>query len=66
MFEAFILVCSVYNFSDCRTLKDLRGPYQEISQCHERIEQMRHDAENTLPFVVINSKCTDQFLKTIT
>ena len=61
MFEAFILVCSVYNYTDCRTLKDLNGPYIKIEECHKRIKQMKFDAENELPFVVINHMCTDQF-----
>lgn len=63
MFEAFILVCSVYNFMDCRTLKDLQGPYIEIEQCHVRLEEMKIDIESKLPFAVINQKCTDEFFK---
>ena len=36
MFEAFIMVCSVYNFMDCRTFKDLNGPYVEMDKCEVR------------------------------
>ena len=62
MFEAFILVCSVYNFSDCRTFKDLNGPYVEMEKCEVRIEEMKFDIINhRLPFVVIKQACTDQF-----
>ena len=41
MFEAFIMVCSVYNFMDCRTFKDLNGPYVEMEKCVVRIEEMK-------------------------
>ena len=62
MFEAFIMVCSVYNFMDCRTFKDLNGPYVEMEKCEVRIEEMKFDIiNNKLPFVVIKQKCTDQF-----
>ena len=62
MFEAFIMVCSVYNFMDCRTFKDLNGPYVEMEKCEVRIEEMKFDIiNNKLPFVVIKLKCTDQF-----
>ena len=54
MFEAFIMVCSVYNFMDCRTFKDLNGPYVEMEKCEVRIEEMKFDIiNNKLPFVVI-------------
>ena len=61
MFEAFIMVCSVYNFMDCRTFKDLNGPYVEMEKCEVRIEEMKFDIiNNKLPFVVIKQKCMSQ------
>ena len=62
MFEAFIFVCSVYNFNDCRTFKDLTGPHEKMESCEVRIEEMKFDiVDNNLPFVVLKQKCTDQF-----
>ena len=45
MFEAMILICLVSLPNDCTALKDLRGPYETMSQCNVRSSEMTRSIE---------------------
>ncbi len=45
MFEAMILICLVSLPNECTALKDLRGPYETMSQCNVRSAEMARSME---------------------
>jgi hypothetical protein len=40
MFEAMLLLCVAMDSSDCKVIKDTRGPYETIGQCNDRAAEM--------------------------
>ena len=45
MFEAMILICLASVPDDCKALRDLRGPYETMSQCNVRSAEMARSIE---------------------
>jgi len=45
MFEAMILICLISVPDECTALKDLRGPYETMSQCNVRSAEMARNIE---------------------
>ena len=40
MFYAEVLFCMVVNLNSCLVAHDDRGPYENIQECHQRLEEM--------------------------
>ena len=43
MFEALVLVCWMGNPNYCKMMEDSRGPYDDVSTCQIRLEEMKED-----------------------
>jgi len=61
MFEAMILICLVSAPGECKALKDIRGPYETISQCNvrstEMVQSIEEDPRTASLYTVNGARC---------
>ena len=59
MFEAWIIVCVMYQQNACFPAHDTRGPYATHDECYERTVEMSADVMTDIPLhVPVAWKCT--------
>ena len=49
MYTAMVLVCLMGNLNSCFAAVDDRGPYEDLTECFLRIDEMRKDIDQTIP-----------------
>lgn len=49
MFQAMVLVCLIGNFNSCFAAIDDRGPYEDLTECFLRVDEMRRDITRSIP-----------------
>jgi len=58
MFEAWVMVCVMWQAGNCFPAQDTRGPYKTHDECYERTIQMGKDILMDIPgFVPVDWKC---------
>lgn len=50
MFQAFVLLCSIYNPYNCVTMQDTTGPHKDYNSCYNRITEMTELANNNIEY----------------
>ena len=50
MFEAWVLVCVMYQAGQCFPVEDTRGPYQTHQECEARTTEMTKDIIEGIPY----------------
>jgi hypothetical protein len=59
MFEAWVMVCVMYQTGACFPAQDTRGPYKTHDECYERTVEMSADIIENIPLhVPVSWKCT--------
>jgi len=57
MFYASLLFCFIgFNGPQCLVAEDQRGPYRELTACHERLEEMTTTILKEIPFSSVRGK----------
>ena len=58
MFEAFVYICMLKDPEVCRTLKDIKGPYQTEKQCEVRAYEIAMELPDWMPeYIAVRYKC---------
>ena len=58
MFEAFVFICMLKNPEVCKTLKDIKGPYQTEKQCEVRAYEIAMELPDWMPeYIAVRYKC---------
>lgn len=60
MFEAVVLVCYLGLSSDCKELRDTRGPYDTEMLCKQRVDEIASELPDYLPaYQAMGYKCNE-------